>query len=655
MVSMRNVQKVRGLGAACAVALFGVAGCGELDAEGDGVAEEIRAALSPPNDPLFNQQWALRNTGQTVPILRDSFNLTGIPGIDINLLRAWDVTQGSPTVVVAVLEQLDTDVTHPDLRNNLFVNPGEAGPLANNGIDDDHNGYVDDVSGVDFVDRDGFNGPFDVFNGDHANHMAGIIAAQAGNGQGISGVAPKVRFLPLRARADGPSIIEAIQYARSMGAKIANVSQGGLDSAGYNLPAVRSAMAGSGMLFVCSSGNRYAGALLNFPSSYDIPNIISVANIDGRGDLANSSQYGETNVDIAAPGRGILSTLALGGYGFLDGTSESAAHVTGVAALILSKFPSLGSTQIADRIFRTGMKMTDLRRITRTAAMMDARAALEDVAPITLNATSERGRITLTWNAQAGAQRYQVERDGTMVDNGLSRTFLHANLAPDSVHFYRVRAVFAGSGGPWSHRWMKRATPEPVVISRVFESEHPYDNGLFETQTVTWPNTKRLRAHFQRVDTLPGDSVHFEVFDYDEQHIAEYSGSFPNGFWTQWFAGSLNVTLQTDDAGTAFGYRIDRLEVVMDIPDAPQAPFLNEVVPGRISIIVQCTAGSSTANIYRSTAANGGYVRLATLPATENFFDDTAVTAGRAFYYRVSCSNDLGESPRSSFLRVVAQ
>jgi hypothetical protein len=190
----------------------------------------------------------------------------------------------------------------------------------------------------------------------------------------------------------------------------------------------------------------------------------------------------------------------------------------------------------------------------------------------------------------------------------------------------------------------------------VFQSDHPYGNGLFETETVSWPNAKRLRAHFQRVDTLAGDSVHFDVFDYDEQHVAEYSGSFPNGFWTQWAAGSLAVTLQTDDAGTAYGYRIDRLEVVLDIPDAPSnPPFLNEVVPGRISIIFDCTPGSKTANIYRSTAANGGYVRLATMSSDEHFFDDTAVTAGRAFYYRFSCSNDLGESPQSPFLRVVAQ
>jgi hypothetical protein len=221
--------------------------------------------------------------------------------------------------------------------------------------------------------------------------------------------------------------------------------------------------------------------------------------------------------------------------------------------------------------------------------------------------------------------------------------------------FYRVRAVIGRNFGPWSHRWVKHASPEPTIVPLVVESAHPYASNLSGERIVTWPNAKRLRAHFLRIETLAGDSLRFPVDDYDEQRTVSYSGSFPNGFWTQWARGSLAIEVRTDATGTAYGHRSDQIEIVADIPDAPDAPTLNEIVPGRISINFNYTPGATASNVYRSTAANGGYVKRATFPIDEHNFDDTQVTAGRAFYHRISCSNDLGESPQSSFLRVVAQ
>jgi subtilisin family serine protease len=630
----------------------------ELDgAPADEDVAGVSAAVSPPSDPRFKEQWALRNTGQTVQINPNRGDITVEKGIDINILKAWDVTQGSPSVVVAIIEQLDIDVTHPDLAGNLFINPGEAGARANNGIDDDHNGYIDDVSGVDFIDRNGFNEP-----AEHPTHVGGIIAARIGNGQGISGVAPRVKLLPLRALANTAAMVEAINYAKRMGAKVVNVSQGGIEDEGYKRQDVFNAIRDSGMLFTCSAGNltclngRCRGNTdLNYPSSFtvELGNVLSVANIDGTGELAPGSFYGEGNVDIAAPGTGILSTVPGPDYSFDIGTSMAAPHVAGVAALIASANPGMTAVQIADRILKTGMKMLSLNRLVRTSSMVDARAALTDVGPINLTASSIPGRITLTWNAQPGAVRYQVERDGTQVDN-VSTTFVHSNLAVDSMHLYRVRAVIGTNFGPFSHRVAKRASQDPVAQPFFLQSPHPYPPDESLDFEASWPNAKRVRVHFSRVVTVPpDDTLEWEVANYDDSSLVSYTGNYPNGFWGNWIRGRFRFSLVSDAALNAFGFTIDRIEFVATIPDAPSPPFFFEAGPGFVNFGIGCTPGSNFTNVYRSTAAFGGYVRLATVDVNVGDYTDTTVTPGRTFYYRLSCSNDFGESPQSDFLKVL--
>jgi subtilisin family serine protease/sugar lactone lactonase YvrE len=291
-----------------------------------------------PNDPLFAQQWEMLNTGQG----------GGTPGADIRATQAWQLTTGSPDVVVAIIDT-GVDATHPDLAPNIWTNPGE---IPDNGIDDDGNGYVDDVHGWDFANHD--NDPDDDVG--HGTHVAGTIAAVGDNGIGVAGVAWHVRIMPLKfLSGDGTGTtadaIAAIDYAVAMGARIANNSWGGGDFSQAMLDAIQEA-ADQDVLFVAAAGNAAADTDTTpfFPAGYDAPNILSVAASDRNDQLASFSNYGATTVDLAAPGVEILSTLRGGIYGIDSGTSMAAPHVSGAAALILSVGPHMDVGSLRQRI-----------------------------------------------------------------------------------------------------------------------------------------------------------------------------------------------------------------------------------------------------------------------------------------------------------------
>ncbi|THF81684.1 S8 family serine peptidase [Cohnella fermenti] len=289
-------------------------------------------------DARFEEQWGLSNSGQNV-------GQAGISGIDIGARAAWETTMGASSVMVGVLDT-GIEIEHPDLSGNIYTNPNE---VPDNGIDDDGNGYIDDVHGFDFINRD--SSIYDSASDDkHGTHVAGIIAAQA-NTDGIRGVAPNVTVLPLKFISNGAGYtsdaIEAIEYAEKMGASIINMSFGGSDAN----PALEDAMAASGMLFVAAAGNNGDNSEVKpvYPASFDIPNLLSVTAIDNKGKLASFADYGES-VDVAAPGVSILSTVPGSGYAFLSGTSMAAPFVAGIAALIKSMYADLTSSSIAERI-----------------------------------------------------------------------------------------------------------------------------------------------------------------------------------------------------------------------------------------------------------------------------------------------------------------
>jgi subtilisin family serine protease len=264
-------------------------------------------------------------------------------------------------VVVAVLDS-GIDTAQSDLADCFFTNSNE---IANSGIDDDDNGYVDDICGWDFFDNDDSINDIAGYNDQwHGTHIAGIIAAVKDNNIGIAGVAPESIILPLKIFENGiaytSDIINAISYAESMGAEIINCSW----SSRFNNPALEDAISNSDALFVCAAGNNLYN-LDNYPvypAAYSTThnNVISVAAIDQSGKLCRFSNYGQNTIDIAAPGQGIVSTWINGEYQSVDGTSMSAAYVSGAAALVFSDgiFSNAGAVKerlisAADTVYRS--------------------------------------------------------------------------------------------------------------------------------------------------------------------------------------------------------------------------------------------------------------------------------------------------------------
>lgn len=306
------------------------------------------------NDPGIQQAWGLEA---------------------VQAPKAWQITQGSPQVVVAVIDT-GCDIHHEDLHENIWQNPRE---IPGNNIDDDQNGFVDDVYGWSFVD----NSPDISDNHGHGTHVAGIIAAMAGNNKGIAGVAPKVKIMclkyydPRKASDHLKNTINAIDYAIKMGAHIINYSGGGLEPSLEEKRVIEKALQ-KGILFVAAAGNEKSNSDLKpyYPADYGLPNIISVTAINPSKLVLPSSNYGVHTVDIAAPGYQILSLLPGNSYGYMTGTSQATAFVSGAAALVKSKYPDFTFEDIKNYILATGDAEPTLVEKTRSFRKLNLYKAL---------------------------------------------------------------------------------------------------------------------------------------------------------------------------------------------------------------------------------------------------------------------------------------
>jgi len=274
-----------------------------------------------PNDPSFNQQWALKNTGA----------LGGQPGADIQAAPAWETTTGAPSTIIAVIDS-GIDFTHPDLRKNQWTNANERA----NGRDDDHDGFIDDLYGWDWV----ANNKVIRDEQGHGTMVAGIIAAEGNNVIGTTGVMWRASLMSLRVldntgTGDVASAVEAIDYAVNHGAQVINCSWG-TDEESIALKDAIARANNSGVVVVSSAGNsgRDIESTPYYPASYGLPNQIAVASTDNFDHLASWSNFGSAHITIAAPGTDILTTRMGGGYTTVTGTSASTPLVTGVAGLI---------------------------------------------------------------------------------------------------------------------------------------------------------------------------------------------------------------------------------------------------------------------------------------------------------------------------------
>jgi thermitase len=352
-------------------------------------------------DPLFDNQWGMK---------------------DNDVKGAWQDsgTKGDENIVVAVIDT-GVDYTHEDLVDNMWRNTGEIGlddqgnPRATNGIDDDGNGYIDDVVGWDFGRGD--NKPYDLhktglellFGGNpgHGTHVAGCVAATGDNGKGITGVAPNVKIMAMRfLTEDGQGTLEgaigAITYAVDNGADILQNSWGsegdGGDAQGSQAlqDAIQYAQ-DKGILFVAAAGNGRQGVGYDndgdskpaYPASYDHDNIISVAALDEADALGAFSNWGQRTVDIGAPGVKVFSTVPDNVYqdtvlnipGLItatwDGTSMAAPHVSGAAALYMSKNPNADWREVKEALLNTATPISALNGKAVSNGKLNVRALVQ--------------------------------------------------------------------------------------------------------------------------------------------------------------------------------------------------------------------------------------------------------------------------------------
>ncbi len=376
---------------------------------------------------------------------------------------AWDVATGSDAVTVAVVDT-GVDYAHPDLADNLWTNPGEAGGTA--GVDDDGNGLPDDLNGWDYYAPGGDANPLDESTSSHGTHVAGTIGAQGNNGLGVTGVNWNVKLMPLRvgdSELSEAAIVSSFKYACAKGAKVVNGSFGGTYSTLIHNEIVSPACANT--LFVFAAGNGGGDqigddndAYPEYPCADTALNVICVAATTVGDTRATFSNFGATSVDLAAPGASIRSTVRSGLYGYLSGTSMATPHVVGAAALVWGYRPSLTVAEVKNALLLSTDPISGL--IVSTGGRLNVRRALaqEVIPPTGLTATtsshpngawSNSPNVTVSWGGATdanGIDGYSFAFSplpGFVPDEVKDAEETTASLSlplPDGEHWFHVRA-----------------------------------------------------------------------------------------------------------------------------------------------------------------------------------------------------------------------
>ncbi|MFQ5676286.1 MAG: S8 family peptidase [bacterium] len=378
----------------------------------------IYKASVTPNDPLFSDLFGM--------------TITDAP-------QAWDIQTGSKSVIVGVVDT-GVDYTHEDLSANMWTNPGESGANASNGVDDDGNGFVDDLRGWDFANND--NDPRD--DNDHGSHVSGTIGAVGNNSKGVVGVNWNVSIMPLKflgANGSGSldGAIGAILYGVNNGAKILSNSWGGGGRSQALEDAIQFAN-DNGVLFIAAAGNdsRNNDNFPSYPANYDVPNVISVAATTSRDLIASFSNFGINTVHLAAPGQDILSTTRGNNYLRFSGTSMATPHVSGAAALVWAQYPGLTSAQVKVRILGSVERNNNIEDLAITGGRLNVNNALS-TNPIIANTTRLKNTLDETGPYIVEAD---ILDDGSIQNATLTyqvggQSAVTVNMSPDGTEHYK--------------------------------------------------------------------------------------------------------------------------------------------------------------------------------------------------------------------------
>lgn len=335
-----------------------------VEEEGEyGVIQHMVNYKGITDDPQLGKLWGLKGGD--------------VPGVDA--YRAWDITKGSRDVRIAVIDT-GVDYNHPDLAANIWVNEAEFN--GEEGVDDDGNGFIDDIHGYDFQNNDG--DPMDDHN--HGTHCSGTIGAIHDNGVGVAGVMGDVQIVPVKflgsSGGSTEGAIKSVDYATKLNVDLMSNSWGGGGFSQALKDAITRAK-DAGIIFTAAAGNDGVNndGAAHYPSSYDIDNIVAVAAHTTSNDLASFSCYGKRTVDISAPGKDIVSTVRNGRYASYSGTSMATPHVSGVLGLLISQEGRMGFDELKERLFATSVPVRALKKKVVSGGIINAYNLLTDTRP----------------------------------------------------------------------------------------------------------------------------------------------------------------------------------------------------------------------------------------------------------------------------------
>lgn len=435
-----------------------------------GVVELLNGELKTVTDPRYGQLWGLKNTGANEPDSRGNTSAkVGVTGADVNAERAWEITKGSRDVVIAVIDT-GIDYNHEDLKNQMWVNEGE---IPGDGIDNDGNGYIDDVHGWNAALDSG--NPMD--GNAHGTHCAGTIGAEHNNGIGVAGVMADVRMMAVKFLTDegGGSLadaVEAIDYATKMNVDIMSNSWGG---GGFSQTLFDSISAANdkGILFVAAAGNDGTNndSRPQYPANYQVANVISVASHTAQDTLSSFSCYGKRTVHIAAPGSNILSSTPKNKYEVFSGTSMATPHVSGVLGLLIAQEGRMPVEAVKERLMKTSVPVAAYKKKIASGGRVDAYNLLTDTRPVRNEPSDDM------WRAEALSEVFETEHP-YLSNQKFSKTYTF----PGAKY---VKIVLEKYDLETNYDFITLRDGKGVVVEKISGKGENYESEYAETDSIT--------------------------------------------------------------------------------------------------------------------------------------------------------------------------